>query len=99
MYGKECRGVWAEVDTLGGFENDLISFEGPPTISTYDAHQSQISYLLCPSLCSMSMIRQVLGCILKMLTESKSKSTCRIIWLRMIPDGKPRLPWGCPSAL
>ena len=37
MCGKECRGVWAEVDVLGGFEKD---FESPPAMSTYDVHQS-----------------------------------------------------------
>lgn len=103
MYCKEPRGVWAEGDTLGGSEKDLLAFRVPQTflpMNVYnDTHQSQIAYLLCPSLCSVSIICQVLCCILKMLVESKSKSICRIIWLGMIPVGKTRLPSGmslCP---
>lgn len=35
----------------------------------------------------------------KMLVESKSKSTWRVIWIRMIPVGKTRLSWNCSYVL
>lgn len=82
-----------------GIRKRLISLENSPAISTHEFIEWYPSVSNCLPHVSFSFfhVHNLSGAKLhfKMLVKSKSKSTCSVIWVRMIPITLRNVPMSC----